>query len=240
MIRRPIRLLAVVMLAAAGTLTASPARAAGHPTDGLAHWRGRIVDERGNPLAFAEAVLYLRDANGYPSGMVSFEHTDDNGWYEGSVVPGRYVVWFTPYAAQPWGGYVDEYYPNTHDPAQAKDVEFRADSWTRLDARLDRTSTISGRLTVTGDVPANYFTPSVYDPKTEASAAGAIEEDGTFTITGIPHGTFYLTFSYYDEATDSFTVRYWPDSPTRDGARKIQLPRGRELTGYDMTIDMTG
>jgi hypothetical protein len=235
MLKRPLTMLAVVMLAALGSLTTTPATAAGTPTDGLAHVHGRIVGEDGEPLGFAEAVLYLRMPGGQLA-MVAFEHANDDGWYDLSVVPGRYIVWFTPVGLHPLGTYFDEYYPNTHDPTAAREINFRADTTTRVSARLDRASTISGTLTVTGSIPPSQFTPVAYDAHTGASEAGWVNEDGTYEITGLPHGSYVVYVTYYDEETDILILRYWPDSHTIHGARNVLIPRARNVTGIDITV----
>ena len=75
-----------------------------------------------------------------------------------------------------------------------------------------------------------------YDAHTGASEAGWVNEDGTYEITGLPHGSYVVYVTYYDEETDILILRYWPDSPTIHGARNVLIPRARNVTGIDITV----
>jgi carboxypeptidase family protein len=173
---------------------------------------GRVLDESGDPLVRAR-VSAVRKGTVARGGMSSAS-TDDRGEFRiFDVAPGEYFVnarqenyGFGPAAMKQVQGYAATYYPGVASLQGAQAVTVRSGQDTAgVDFSLVRvalgriTGTVrdaSGNLVGRNDGNAVMANVSLQSRRTDGLGEGrgsSFNPDGTFTISAIPPGEYYLT-----------------------------------------------
>lgn len=178
---------------------------------------GRIVDEDGDPLARAQVqcMMYM-----YVRGKKQLltrdgATTNDLGEFRlFGLGPGRYVLSASyqplrmymmldsperPAGGQPEEGYATTYYPNAPDAESASRIEVSAGAQIQgltMTLRRTRVATVRGRVTLPGNSSANGIMLELIQRGNESflnrRMARTQESKGTFTITGVAPGSYYL------------------------------------------------
>ncbi|MCP5120447.1 MAG: carboxypeptidase regulatory-like domain-containing protein [bacterium] len=182
---------------------------------------GRVVDEDGDPVAYARVSLvkpvYIR-GNKTLESVGSSDGTDDRGEYRlFGVPPGRYHV-RASYRGMSFGAvpqrvpagprqgemsYATVYYPGVVDPSQAAPVELRAGEERRgVDFRLVRVRTVrvSGRVIAGGTgqptADARLMVSKAGSVGMEASSIKSAAVDpktGRFEVAGLEPGSYSVS-----------------------------------------------
>ena len=218
---------------------------------------GRVTDEEGEPIAYVQVqTMMYRYMQGrrqlVPSGGGM---TNDLGEYRiFGLAPGRYYLSATvrqmgmmmgaidrsvPAPNQPELGYAPTYYPGTHDPAGAVQIQVAAGRpLANMDMRLTRTRTVRvrGRLIGASNNPmsrpmislmprdAGYM---VFDRQMMTSR----RPDGSFELRGVIPGAYYLIAQSFD-AGERQVARVPVDVGNTDVENvELALAPGQDLTG---------
>ena len=178
---------------------------------------GRILDEGGDPLPRARVTAFRRGGPGGGLSSLSSAMTDDQGRYRVfDLAPGEYFITATSqgmsYGAEPAvgsPGFAPTYYPGSAaiDGAQAVTVK-SGDDISGVDFPLVRapmgrvTGTVrdsSGQILTSGrgNMPgvSVMLTPRLGDMSMSSSRGGGVRPDGTFIISAVPPGDYYVTAS---------------------------------------------
>ena len=187
----------------------------------LAPWaslEGRVVDERGDPVAEAAVQLLLpRYENGERSlvpANISALLTDDRGHYRiYAIPPGQYIVSATvaDVSTGELPGYGRGYFPGVSDPAMAQYISIVPGSdvvgievpLTRL-----RTARISGTLlNPQGEPTSGGSVQLIPTGSAVAVSDGAriIERDGSFEFVNVTPGQYVIQVSRGRSNTNSWT-----------------------------------
>jgi hypothetical protein len=183
--------------------------------------RGHVYNEAGGPIS--GAYMHAETAGG--SWVVSGNRTDRLGKYEFWVGTGDYRIM----AGAP--GYAAKWNSNYYDTENADLIRVEApNEISGIDFYLAKAGTISGHVyQVDGTTPIGSASVYAFPTASDHPGAGAnTEPDGSYTIKGLPSGTYkiYATFSdrvaeYYSNAPDeasatAVTVNAPDDTPNID------------------------
>lgn len=228
------RLLVIVTAVIAFTLALSAAgvspvaRAA---TSGDATLSG-VVTRAGDGSPVAGVTVYA-DGDG---GAASAE-TDADGRYRlTGLGAGSYLVEFSPPIVddQP-PELAHEYWPGVRSPALATPVEVpTGGAVTGIDASLDRTGSISGRVTraATG-VPVAGATVHLQPEDHTMGFSTTSRADGTYTLAGVVPGRHYVEFWTEEERLLDLA---WPDAVDRDDAETVTVASGADTPRIDVSL----
>ena len=169
---------------------------------------GKVEDEDGDPLAFADVSVYRMGYQGGQKQMVRAAggtSAADGSFLVGFLAPGRYYLSASDNRASANGsvperpgnktqqsGYLTTYYPNVLDAATAVPIDIGAGTaMTGLDLRLirGRLAQIRGRLTGSLPMPTSV----VLTPSTQGVALPApVRPDGTFSFQNVAPGEYTI------------------------------------------------
>ena len=191
---------------------------------------GLVTDESGSPLAgiWVEASLAQGCCS---SGGAS---TGPDGTYTiDSLAPGSYRV----FAFSSLNSAAGEFYDDTSDPNSATLVEVQDGSITAsIDFALPATGTISGRVT---DEAANPIAGATVDALLAAGccafSVATTAADGTYTIAGLPAGS-YLVFA----SAAGYASEYFDDAKDPDLADAVSVSAGADTPNVDFALAACG
>ncbi|GAA1470153.1 carboxypeptidase regulatory-like domain-containing protein [Microbacterium thalassium] len=211
---------------------------------------GHIALPAGAPAEWMQGVTVSASSD---SGAYGYGYPDSTGAYEIAGLPAdAYRVEFQVNSY--WDdidgdvtpNLVAEYYDDTVDWGSASLIELDADV-ADIDATLESGRTISGRVTLPDDAPAEWMqTISVSASSVYGSGHGyaSVDADGAYAITGLPIGAYRVEFraggTYIDEDGNSqmpnLVSEYWDDALDWNAATDIDLNAG-DATGIDATLE---
>jgi LPXTG-motif cell wall-anchored protein len=229
--------------------------------DAAAAITGTVTDTAGQPL---QGICAQAATAAFVGGLAQ---TGDDGNYTITLTqPGEYRVQFvdctpTPvYAGQWW----PQQPPTAPDVATAVTVAL-GQVITGIDAALTSgaTGTISGTVLNLNGVAMAQACVIAYLP-TQYALTAAVNQDGTYTLTGVPSGTYALAFLGCEDgnpsgtvpdpeaATTRYNAAWWDDvplslqgtsnggpDPIAQGAQLVTVSPGQDLTGYDRCFGCT-
>jgi len=193
----------------------------------------------GDPLTNASVVAYRYNDAADSWDWANSGSTDVNGEYELSTLPyGTYRLHFTD-----WGYvYLPEYYDNATGLLDATDIAVGPTPVSGINAALARGGRISGYVTDADSyAPVEHAQISAYryDPTTTSwqvqSSSAQTGADGSFTLGGLPFGTYRFFVS-----ASGFAPEYWQDATSVDDGTSREIVDDMLLTGLDFEITRTG
>ncbi|MBD7919350.1 carboxypeptidase regulatory-like domain-containing protein [Cellulomonas sp. Sa3CUA2] len=169
------------------------------------------------------------------SGTYGYAPVGADGTYQvDGLDPGSYVVRAVPPAGSSWG---TTYYPDARGPATATPVTVAAGQrLDGLDVTLQSSVGITGTVTLppgTDPSQVRVVATPLDDPRLWVRAAG-VAADGTYRVADVFPGSYTVRVEDAG-ANPPVTTRYYPDSPTADGARPVVVAEGADTTGIDIT-----
>ncbi len=188
---------------------------------------GLVTDEiTGEPL---EGVLIdLNGHHGSRAGGVEGPYgarTDATGHY---TIVGVSPDVYRPIAFGPDDSYAAEWSGNAAEPADAQRLQVKLAATTTLDFALAPGGTIAGTATF-GDPPA-WADVDAFSAKTgQLIGYGGVvrEDDGSFSVTGLPTGEFKLKFFM---ERDGNVVEQWFGGETLRSATRVAVRSGETTT----------
>jgi hypothetical protein len=210
---------------------------------------GNVMDSLEQPIAGVYIHAYSSKCWADP---VTGSSTDINGNYSFRVPAGNYYVWANASSPTP-RNYVNEWWTDTDgavDCNQAGAVGVAISQTTpNIDFLLDEGATVSGTVYQSdGQTPVTgvQINVTVYS----GDPCGAIQSvigtttdstNGTYSITGIPAGTYYLQTNNLNQS--NYLNEWWASpSSTHDcnGAQTLTITAGQTVTGRNFQLDLGG
>lgn len=195
---------------------------------------GRVTDEQGNPIAGAD--VWAEPYEGGPG--VGGAKTDGNGYYTIIGLPsGQYRVG----AKAP--GRVMCFYDNTLMHHEADPVTVVAPNDTpNINFALEPGGTISGTVRGPGGQPLSGVSVECMRTDEPGGAGAVTREDGTYTLDGLPFGTYQVSAPSGDRwgPNDGDWAREWYQEKTVSPTPVVLSESSPYKSGIDFTLEPGG
>jgi len=193
---------------------------------------GTITDASGAAITSGGAVNVYDSSDQDLGALYSGEIREDGTYSVTGLVGASYKIQFTPsgnYLRQWWGNEA------TFDTADSISVASEA-ALTGYDAALVVGASIAGTITdSTGAGISTGGSVEVYNSENQWDGAlysAAILEDGTYSLFGLPAGTYKVRFA----AEGNYVRQWWNNEFSFDNADAITLATGQTVTGTDAVV----
>lgn len=186
-------------------------------------------DDDGAPVA-GVTVSATGQGGGYASTF-----TDETGAYTlSSLTDDSYVVSFFADGTD----LKREYWEDTSDFADATPVVTDGTAVVDIDAALAVGAAIEGLVTRADDAsPVVGVYVSALDANNEIVGATETNADGTYSLGGLPAGTYRVRFGSPDSELGS---EYWQSAYLWEDARLVTLAEQQTVTGVSADLDVVG
>ncbi|WP_240752653.1 carboxypeptidase-like regulatory domain-containing protein [Microbacterium hydrothermale] len=186
---------------------------------------------------------------GQGSISVSASPTTGSGWATSAQVrpdgtyairglrAGSYKINFVPSGVPVLG----EWWNDVRDFASATPVTVTTgQDRVGIDATLAQSATISGRVTLPATLRGRESRVSVSATSTsnqwQTVSSTSVNPDGTYTLTGIPAGSYAVKFSSWDLP---ISPEWWDDQTSFTTAKAVVVAAGAARTGIDATLALS-
>jgi hypothetical protein len=206
---------------------------------------GNVTDvDTGQPIGGVQACA--PEAGGFKDGAVTHcDKTDVNGDYliEG-LATGSYKVEFR---VEEEPNYIAQYYNGKASWSEAEPVAVVAPITTNgIDAAMKEGVQITGQLTEAGSgSPVKWVAACALQAGTEeVKGCAPSREDGTYSIAGLPPGSYVVSFAVDIEEDgvvlhpDGFVRQYYNVKPTFAAADRLTSPGPAKFTGINAQLVM--
>ncbi|MGB0120212.1 MAG: carboxypeptidase regulatory-like domain-containing protein [Solirubrobacterales bacterium] len=196
---------------------------------------GTVTNSMGDPLGGICVKATRPNANGGSA------RTDLNGQYK---IPGLadadYQIGFEP-CSDSEHNVLGEFYDDAETAAGATLVSVTDESDTAgIDAELAKGGSISGVISIADD-PLGYFCVLAYDSTGTKVRSGHSESDGSYTIVGLPTGSYRLRFhDCFDNYGQTILPEYFDDVAKLSEATPIQVTAGSDTPNIDARLALAG
>ena len=197
---------------------------------------GRVTNSLGNPVAFANVSVSPVDQNQLGYGQTAGSaQTDANGNYTVSGLQAdTYTIQFLP----PFNSnYVTSFWNGQTDAAQATPlVVSDGENASGIDGSLGVGATISGFVDAASNPGVGLGGGQVLAQTAAGTtiAYGFVGFDGTYTVPGIPTGTYTLEFQPPFES--NYARQWWQGESSLASADFFSVDAGSALTGYNADL----
>jgi hypothetical protein len=184
------------------------------------------VTDGGAGIACARVeISTTSQSNGIASAM-----TNPDGTYAvGGIGAGSYKVRFDGSQA----GYISQYYSSKTDWTNADTVPVLSGQVTPgIDAVLDQAGSITGQVT-NGTSGLPYAWVGVFDvPAGNQIAGETTDENGNYTIGGLPTGTYKVAFG----GIDGYASEWYDNASNESSATPVSVTAGSDTSGIDAVL----
>jgi pimeloyl-ACP methyl ester carboxylesterase len=186
---------------------------------------GNVTDTLGAPISGITINILDRNDN-----VISITGTDASGNYLAKgISSGRHKVRFIGAAK----GFASKYYGDTVYPANALPVQVSAPNQTTgINASLAAGGTISGAVTAAGGIPLANVNVQLFDNNSAAITSTVTRADGTYTLTGVPAGTFKAAFF----AGSRYAAKWYGGQGNFNAASQITIASVTNTTGINTQL----
>lgn len=154
----------------------------------------------------------------------------DGSYVIEGLAPGSYTVQFEAEEA----GDVSQYYDGVEQLSEATSIALTEDQEAQgIDATLKRGAVISGAVTAAGGSPLSGVQVEITDSAGDFVAAGVTESDGSYTISGLPPGTYLAQF---EPLGSDYVGQYFDGANSAEAAQPITLSAGDVREGVDAEL----
>jgi 5-hydroxyisourate hydrolase-like protein (transthyretin family) len=202
---------------------------------------GSVTDSLGNPLQGIQVTLFRYNSGGEFWEELQDVTTDSAGQYLFSQVEtGNYRLRFV----DPSETHAGEYHSDAYIVESAADVVVTTDNETVVNESLGDAASISGTVTNNSGTPligiaVNFYRINNSTAQREYLFSRNTAADGTYSIGGLPDGTFLVEFTDYSpEAT--YAREYYNGKSTLEAADTFDVQEGQDVTGIDASLDAAG
>jgi len=196
---------------------------------------GRVTDS-GGTLGIANVGVQICDLNGYWHPGVN---TDSDGYYTLTGIPGGdYNIQFQAYWVP--GNYVSEWY-NDQDSFENADVVTVTVGQTTagIDAQLADGGGVSGRVTdSSGTVGIANVYVNICDMNQQWLHCIGTDNDGYYTIYGVPDGSFKIQFDPHDAG--NYALEWWNNKRRFEDADTVIVTTGNTVTDINAQLEQAG
>lgn len=174
---------------------------------------------------------------GVDSGRSGYDYTDASGNYTiTKLLADKYQVYFdAPYNSE----YVDEYYNNQRNSADANPVAVVLNSTTtNINAALEKAGKITGRVTNSkGEgVDDVYVRLTMLDG--HSSNYGYTDASGVYTLTGLIPGSYHVSF---DPASNTeYVAEYYNNQHSADNANTLVITYNQVIANINAVLETGG
>ena len=204
---------------------------------------GVVFDASGQqPIAGIEVCAY--DANEEVELFGRCATTEANGGYSISGLPnGGYLVEFSS-PLDSGLNYAPQYYDNTESLEQAIAVEVGPESADiGIDARMHEGGRVAGQAvdastaaSIAGISVCAYAGPA----GAEVGACATTDQNGRYTIAGLPNGDYEVEFSVPPESTLDYVTQYYEGQRSATAATLVPVTAGETSSGIDARLQLGG
>jgi carboxypeptidase family protein len=201
---------------------------------------GRVMDENGNPLAYARVNADNLEDRG-PNRIPHYTITDDEGYFRlTGLPPGDY------YLSASAGGYLSTAVFATERPTQPNDRYFRPGASVTITLKkggviTGRVTNAEGRAMVAVPLTLEYARDEndLLRPTTSVQNEGWTDDRGVYRFFGLQPGSYLVCAGCSGRqrrgvtAFDSDAPTYYPSS-ARENATEVKVGAGEEATGIDI------
>jgi protocatechuate 3,4-dioxygenase beta subunit len=201
---------------------------------------GRVIDENGNPLAYARVYAENPEDRG-PNRIPHYTITDDEGYFRLTGLPP--VDYYLSASA---GGYLSTAVFATEHPAQPNDRHFRPGASVTITLKkggviTGRVTNAEGRAVVAAPLTLEYARDENdrQRPTTSVQTEGWTDDRGVYRFFGLQPGSYLVCAGCGGRqrrgvtAFDSDAPTYYPSS-ARENATEVKVGAGEEATGIDI------
>ncbi|MCU0777853.1 MAG: carboxypeptidase regulatory-like domain-containing protein [Akkermansiaceae bacterium] len=202
---------------------------------------GTVSDNLGNPLPGIEVTLFRYNAGGVFWEELQDVTTDGTGQYLfNQVETGTYRLRFV----DPSETHAGEYHSDAYIVESAADVVVTTGNETVVNESLIDAASISGTVTDNSATPLSGITVNFYrinnsTAQREYLFSRNTAADGTYSIGGLPDGTFLVEFADYSPAA-AYAREYYNGKPTLEAADPVDVQEGQDVTGIDASLELAG
>ena len=206
---------------------------------------GRTTDAvTGQPIPFLDIVVYSADSQEVAARGLS----DTQGNYRsGGLTPGDYLVVVSGLLE----GYFSEIYPGLPCPGTGCDlsdgtpIHIEFDSVVNgIDFALDRLGTIRGTLRESdGGAPLPFASVNLFDHQGALYNSNSSQADGSFTLSSIVAGTYFLRGESFRHATQVYggpSCLGNPDDCDPTSGTPITVAASMQVVGLELSLDRLG
>ncbi|MGO4807838.1 hypothetical protein AB4089_22275 [Arthrobacter sp. 2MCAF15] len=155
---------------------------------------------------------------------------EDGSYKVIGLTAGSYKLHFSGWST----GVPDQWYKNAYSSDTATAVTVTASQdLTGVNVTLVKGATIGGKVTVPGGSPIGIYVNATATAIHGQSGQSTAEPDGSYKITGLPAGSYKVSFS----DMSGRTIRQWyKNASSIDTATAVTVAAGQDLAGINATL----
>lgn len=207
------------------TEATAPSAAVASPTGSIS---GRVTVPAGVDVTLVQVNVWAEGKRSATAGHASA--ASDGTYTVGGLPPGRYQVEFNPWPS----GLLREYWNDSELLGNASLVVVGTGPVTGIDAALVQGATLSGTIRSNGDCDLTYVHVYGHGAPGHVIPDGVVKPDGTWTLTGLPTGTYWVEF---DGRSTGLPREYWNVTGTQYGRSEVSVTVGETRGGIDIVLD---
>jgi hypothetical protein len=196
---------------------------------------GRVTNSTGS-VGIANVEVQICDLNGY---WQPGTNTDSDGYYTLKGLPGGdYKIEFRAHWVP--GNYVSEWYndKDSFDNADPVTVTI-GQTTTGIDAQLADGGGVSGRVTdSSGTNGIGNVYVNICDLNQNWLHCIGTDNDGYYTIYGVPDGSFKIQFDPHDAG--NYALEWWNNKRSFENADTVMVTTGNTTTDINAQLEETG
>ena len=221
-------LTAFALSASVGTASIAGAPTAAAATAPTASISGRVTGPHGEPMT--DLTVGWDNLSASNASYVTFANADGTYRLDG-LAAGDYAINFSTTA-----NYVSEWWDDKQGSQNATQLHVGAGAQvTGINATLAVGARISGRVTSTSGAPLAGVTVSAMTQESLDYRSTSTAADGTYTVQGLPGGTYALEFDPWLVAGD-YSAEWWDDEDDLSSAVRFPLGAGQNMTGRNAQL----